>query len=113
MDQEEFIDLLDQTDRELDAFPFWASFKRACAAHPVRGVKELTPGRQAILILWEANSQTRDEKGNLVSINLEGDNMQERLQKLKDDLIGHFMNEDLDDGALRRFFMEISLRVAK
>ena len=58
MEEVDFIRLLDQADADMDAFPFWATFKRACAAHPIKGIDNLTPGRQAVLILWEANTQT-------------------------------------------------------
>ena len=107
MNEEAFLRLLDKTDRELDSFPFWSSFKRACADYPVRGIDKITPGRQAILILWQANSQTRDERGNIVNINLDGEKMQDKLDRLKEDLIGHFMNEELDEQALNRFFKSI------
>ena len=113
MDESEFIRLLDQTDRDLDAFPFWLKFKKACVANPIKGIDKLTPGRQAVLILWEANSQTRDKNGKLVSVPLEGEHMSERLQKLKNDLIGHFMNEDLDDKALHRFFKSIVKKMTR
>ena len=113
MNEDEFINLLDQADRDLDAFPFWASFKRACAAHPIKGIDKLTPGRQAVLILWEANTQTKDEKGKLLTLPLEGDHMSDKLAKLKDDLIGHFMNEDIDELALRRFFQSISRKIKR
>ena len=56
MNEDKLIKLLDKTDRELDSFP-WASFKRACAEYPISKVDNLTPGRQALLILWEATVQ--------------------------------------------------------
>ena len=31
----------------------------------------------------------------------------DKAQKLKDDLISHFMNEDIDEKALQRFFRSI------
>ena len=111
MDEDEFIQLLDQADRDLDAFPFWSSFKRACAAHPIKGIDKLTPGRQAVLILWEANTQTRDENGKILTLPLDGELMPEKLDKLKEDLIGHVMNEDIDELALRRFFKSIAMRI--
>tara|TARA_Y100001968_G_scaffold333428_1_gene396207 strand:+ start:4305 stop:4655 length:351 start_codon:yes stop_codon:yes gene_type:complete len=107
MDEDTFLKLLDETDRDLDAFPFWSSFKRACKANPIKGIEALTPGRQAVLILWEAHSQIKDENGNLNSTLLEGEGMSEKLQGLKDDLIGHFMNEQLDERALNKFFSSI------
>ena len=112
MEEQEFLRLLDQADRELDSFPFWASFKKACSQYPVKAVKSITPGRQALLILWEANSQTRNEKGEIISLSLEGEKMQDKLQRLKEDLIGHFMNEELDSRAVKKFVKSVVDRVS-
>ena len=54
----------------------------------------MTPGRQAVIILWEANTQYRGSDGLLKSVPLDGENIEDKLQKLKDDLISHFLNED-------------------
>ena len=67
----------------------------------------MTPGRQAVIILWEANSQYRGSDGMLKSVPLDGVNIEDKLQKLKDDLISHFMNQELDEKALNRFFRSI------
>ena len=107
MDEVTLLKHLDNTDKDLDAFPFWRIFKKACAENPIRGIKKMTPGRQAVIILWEANTQYRGSDGKLNSIPLDGDNIEDKLQKLKDDLISHFMNEDIDERALRRFFKSI------
>tara|TARA_Y100000991_G_scaffold214684_1_gene203042 strand:- start:4581 stop:4919 length:339 start_codon:yes stop_codon:yes gene_type:complete len=112
MKENEFLVLLDKTDRDLDAFPFWSVFKKACNEYPVRGVQNLTPGRQALLILWEANSQSRDEKGKIISANLSTGNTQEKLERLKEDLIGHFMDDEIDDKALKKFIRSVVNRVA-
>ena len=111
MQEEKFVKLLDEVDRDLDAFPFWASFKKACAAHAAKNVQKITPGRQALLILWQASSQKKDINGNLVSIELGGEMMKEKLETLKSELIGHFMNEQLDDYALNRFFKSVNQQV--
>ena len=111
MQEEKFAELLDQVDRDLDAFPFWASLKKACAPNATKNVQKLTPGRQAILILWQASSQTKDIKGNLISVELGGEMMKEKLETLKSELIGHFMNEELDDYALNRFFKSVNKQV--
>tara|TARA_B100000700_G_C14341120_1_gene532750 strand:+ start:144 stop:482 length:339 start_codon:yes stop_codon:yes gene_type:complete len=107
MEEDNFIKLIDQADKDLDAFPFWQKFKKACKANPIRGIDKLTPGRQAMLILWEANTQTKDRNGNLISISFDEENMYDQLQQLKDDLIGHFMNEEIDEKALNIFFQSI------
>ena len=111
MEEDRFISLLDQADRDLDSFPFWSSFKRACSENLIKEVKGLTPGRQALLILWEANSQSKGDDGQLISSSIEGEAMGEKLEKLKSDLIGHFMNEDIDEKALRRFFKSIKREI--
>ena len=54
-----------------------------------------------------SNTQYRGSDGILRSIPLDGDNIEDKLQKLKDDLISHFMNEDIDEKALNRFFKSI------
>jgi len=111
MDEDTFLKLLDEADRDLDAFPFWSTFKKACKANPIKGIESLTPGRQAMLILWEANSQVRNDNGTLESIELDDDEMPEKLQKLKQDLISHFMNQELDENALNNFFNTIASRI--
>ena len=107
MKESEFLLNLDKIDRDLDAFSFWSVFKRACSKYPVKGIKKLTPGRQALLILWEANSQTRDENGKIITANLTSGNTKEKLERLKEDLIGHFMNDDIDDDALKKFIRSV------
>ena len=107
MDESKLIKLLDKTDRELDAFPFWASFKRACSEYPIKDVDNLTPGRQALLILWEATVQRKNSKGEIVSINLEDDDMVDKIDKLKTDLISNFVSTDIDQKALKKFFSSI------
>ena len=112
MKEDEFLALLDQADSELDSFPFWASFKKACANYPIKGLKsKLTPGRQALLILWQANTQAKDETGNIINFDLAGDLMEDRLESLKENLIGHFVDEELDDRALRKFFRSVVERI--
>jgi len=43
----------------------------------------------------------------LRSIPLGGKNIEDKLQKLKEDLISHFMNKEIDKKALQRFFRSI------
>ena len=107
MDEVTFLRHLDSADKDLDSFPFWRVFKKACADNPIKGIKKLTPGRQAVIILWEANNQYRGSDGILRSIPLDVENIEDKLQKLKDDLISHFMNEEIDEQALQRFFRSI------
>lgn len=111
MKENEFLLLLDKTDRDLDVFSFWSVFKKACSEYPVKGIKNLTPGRQALLILWEANSQTRDEKGKIISANLSTGNTKEKLERLKEDLIGHFMDDEIDNKALKKFIRSVVRQV--
>tara|TARA_B100000212_G_C26947597_1_gene352845 strand:- start:5 stop:346 length:342 start_codon:yes stop_codon:yes gene_type:complete len=113
MDEITFLQHIDAADKDLDAFPFWRIFKKACAENPIRGIKKMTPGRQAVIILWEANSQYRGSDGQLKSVPLDGDNIEEKLQKLKDDLISNFMNQEIDEKALRRFFKSIVKNLTK
>ena len=107
MKESEFLLNLDKIDRDLDAFSFWSVFKSACSKYPVKGIKKLTPGRQALLILWEANSQTRDENGKIITANLTSGNTKEKLERLKEDLVGHFMKDDIDDNALKKFIRSV------
>ena len=107
MDELTLLRHLDNADKDLDSFPFWRVFKKACEDNPIEGIKKMTPGRQAVIILWEANNQYRDSEGVLRSIPLEGENIEENLQKLKNDLISHFLNQDIDEKALQRFFSSI------
>ena len=111
MDEVTFLRHLDNADRDLDSFPFWRVFKKACADNPIKGIKKMTPGRQAVIILWEANNQYRGSNGILRSIPLDGENIEDKLQKLKDDLISHFMNEEIDEKALQRFFRSIVKKI--
>ena len=113
MDERTFLKHLDDTDKDLDAFPFWRIFKKACADNPIKGIKKMTPGRQAVVILWEGITQYRGSDGILRSVPLDGDNIEDKLQKLKDELISHFMNEDIDEKALNRFFKSIVKKLTK
>ena len=107
MDELELLALLDKTDRELDSYPFWASFKRACSENPIKDVINLTPGRQALLILWEATVQRKNNSGEIISINLEDGDTIEKIEKLKDDLISNFVSTEIDQKALKKFFSSI------
>jgi len=111
MDQIELLALLDKTDRELDAFPFWASFKRACSEYPIKEVDNLTPGRQALLILWEATVQRKNNRGEIISVNLEDGDTVEKIEKLKSDLISNFISTDIDQKALKKFFSSIKKNI--
>ena len=53
MNQVELISLLDKLDRELDLYPFWAKFKKFATEYPVKGIDQLTPWRQVLLIMWK------------------------------------------------------------
>ena len=44
MDERTFLKHLDDTDKDLDAFPFWRIFKKACADNPIKGIKKMPPG---------------------------------------------------------------------
>ena len=107
MDEVTFLRHLDNADKDLDSFPFWRVFKKACSDNPIEGINKLTPGRQAVVILWEANNQFRGSDGILRSIPLDGENIEKKLEKLKEDLISHFMNQEIDEKALQRFFKSI------
>ena len=111
MNEDKLLKLLDKTDRELDSFPFWASFKRACAEYPISKVDNLTPGRQALLILWEATVQRKNIKGEIISINFEDDDMKEKIEKLKTDLISNFVSTEIDQKALKKFFSSIKKNI--
>ena len=111
MDQIELLALLDKTDRELDSFPFWASFKRACSDYPIKEVENLTPGRQALLILWEATVQRKNNQGEIISINLQEGDTIEKIEKLKADLISNFISTDIDQKALNKFFSSIKKNI--
>ena len=45
----------------------------------------MTPARQAVIILWEANNQYRGSDGILRSIPLGGENIEDKIQKVIDD----------------------------
>ena len=107
MDEVTLLRHIDSADRDLDSYPFWRVFKKACAENPIKGIKKMTPARQAVLILWEANNQYRGSDGILRAIPLNGENIEAKLQKLKDDLISHFMNVEINEKALQRFFRSI------
>ena len=113
MDEDTFLKHIDNAEKDLNAFPFWRIFKKACMENPIRGIHKLTPGRQAVIILWEANTQYRGSDGVLRSVPLDGENIEDKLQKLKDDLISHFMNQDIDEKALNRFFNSIVKKLTK
>ena len=114
MSKKNLIKFLDKADNELDAFPFWAAFKKACSENPIKELgNNFTPGRQALLILWEANVQTKNKKGEINSINLDDKNIDEKIDQLKSDIIGHFFEETLDEKALKRFFKMVTKKVSE
>ena len=68
----------------------------------------MTPGRQAVIILWEATTQYRGADGVLKSVPLDGENIEKELiSQLKKvfsllhQLIPHLMN--LEDILLMKF----------
>ena len=61
----------------------------------------------------EANSQYRGSDGMLKSVPLDGENIEDKLLKLKEDLISYFMNQELDEKALNRFFKSIVKKLGK
>ena len=87
MDEITFLNHLDGADKDLDAFPFWRVFKKACADNPIKGIKKLDSRKTSSNYLWEASNQYRGSDGILRSIHLDGENIEDKLQKLKDDLI--------------------------
>jgi len=113
MSKKNLINILDKADKDLDAFPFWASFKKACSENPIKDLGDnFTPGRQALLILWEANVQTKNNKGEIISIELD-ENIDEKIDQLKADIIGHFFEETIDENALKRFFQSVSKKISE
>ena len=114
MSNKNLINILDKADKDLDAFPFWASFKKACSEYPIKDLGDnFTPGRQALLILWEANVQTKNNKGEINSIDLDDKNVDEKIDQLKADIIGHFFEETLDEKALKRFFQSVNKKISE
>ena len=49
----------------------------------------------------------------LKSVPLDGENIEDKLLKLKEDLISYFMNQELDEKALNRFFKSIVKKLGK
>ena len=43
MDEVTFLRHLDNADKDLDSYPFWRVFKKACADNPIKGIKKMTP----------------------------------------------------------------------
>tara|TARA_B100000401_G_C52719618_1_gene677925 strand:+ start:408 stop:755 length:348 start_codon:yes stop_codon:yes gene_type:complete len=114
MDNKTLFNALDKADKDLDAFPFWASFKRACAENPINDLGDfLTPGRQALLILWEANYQTKNSSGEIKSLDLNEKNIVEKIDQLKADLIGNFFEESIDEKALKKFFQSVTNKISE
>ena len=114
MSNKDLIKILDKADKDLDAFPFWASFKKACAENPIKDLGEiLTPGRQALLILWESNVQTKNKKGEIESIALDDQNIDQKIEQLKADIIGHFFEENIDEKALKKFFKSVTKKISE
>ena len=50
MDEKTFLKHLDAADKDLDAFPFWRIFKKACADNPFKGIKKTQK-----LLFWKKN----------------------------------------------------------
>ena len=108
MNEIELISLLDGLDRELDLYPFWAKFKKFAIEHPVKGIDQLTPGRQVLLIMWKASFENLHQDKDFSDVILSGDNINERVNRLKSSLISNFSREKLDDAYLQKFFKTMS-----
>ena len=111
MNEIDLISMLDTLDRELDSYPFWAKFKKYAIENPIKGFDKLTPGRQVLLIMWKASFETIDQDKDFTSIIKSGDNIYERINRLKSNLISNFSNEKLSDDYMQRFFKIMSRKL--
>ena len=112
MNQVELISLLDKLDRELDLYPFWAKFKKFAIEYPVRGIDQLTPGRQVLLIMWKASFENINQDKDFSDVIISSDNINERVNRLKSSLISNFSKEKLDDAYLQKFFKTMSNKLS-
>ena len=108
MDEINLINLLDNLDRELDEYPFWAKFKKYAVEFPIKNVDNLTPGRQALLILWKASFEENNKDKDFAEIIIKGDSINERIKRLKSNLIGNFSKDKLNDVYMEKFFRIMS-----
>ena len=112
MNEIELISLLDSLDRELDSYPFWSKFKKFAIENPIRGIDELTPGRQVLLIMWKASFETTNQDKDFSEIIISSDNINERVNRLKANLIKNFSNERLNDDYMQKFFKVMSKKLS-
>ena len=112
MNEIELISVLDKLDRELDKYPFWAKFKKFAVEYPVTGIDKLTPGRQVLLIMWKASFENLDQEKNFSDVITSGDNINERVNRLKNSLISNFSSEKLDDAYMQKFFKLMSNKLS-
>ncbi len=113
MNELELITLLDKLDRELDLYPFWAKFKKYAVENPIRGVEDkLTPGRQVLLIFWKASFENNRQDSDFAEMITSGNNITERIDRLKSNLVGNFSNDKLNDEYMGKFFRLMSNRLS-
>ncbi len=108
MNEPELLAAIDLIDRDLDNYPFWASFKNICSQYPVENINNLTPGRQAILIFWKATMEKYQPNQDFLKFVKENENIHNSLNKLKSDLISNFFNQDINEKNLHSFFKAIT-----
>ena len=112
MNENELLKLLDELDRELDQYPFWAKFKKYAVENPVRGIDKLTPGRQVLLIFWKASFENNSQGNDFAEMIISGDNISERINRLKSNLVSNFYTEKLDDKYMEKFFRLMSKKLS-
>ena len=112
MNETELTTLLDSLDRELDSYPFWAKFKKYAVENPIRGVDKLTPGRQVLLIFWKATFENNRQDADFAEMITTGNNISERIDRLKSNLVGNFSNDKLNDEYMGKFFRIMSNKLS-
>jgi len=112
MNEIELISMLDKLDRELDSYPFWAKFKKFAIANPIKGFDKLTPGRQVLLIMWKASFETIEQEKDFTDVIKSNDNINERIDRLKSNLISNFSQDRLNDAYMQKFFKIMSSKLS-
>ena len=62
--------------------------------------------------MWKASFENLDQEKNFSDVITSGDNINERVNRLKNSLISNFSSEKLDDAYMQKFFKLMSNKLS-
>lgn len=69
MKQDELLQALSEVDQALDVYPGWEAIKSIARAHPIELEEgQLTPGQQAVMVIWRIFSVDSEGKSAIPDV---------------------------------------------